>query len=351
MSLPDADKPTNLDDEQLSTLVHSLGAAAHARVPLEVTLAALAEERDDPSLAKVARRLSVQVENGASIDQAVAVLGPTLPPEFAGVLRAGVESGDLAGTVDQFAQQRLAARRVRLRLRRTLAYPLVILAILVPIALFMSLYVIPIFGQMYREFGLELPTLSILVLIVARQLPLWIFALFAILFGLPMLLRLVGGSWLKDRIWSAVPLLGRLSMWSGQREFAAMLSSFLDSRLPLGSAIHYTSDVLRDRGLARACRSVGRRVEQGQPLSQSLAQSIHFDRALVALVAWGETRGLLPEALRVAAEVFDDRIEQRAAWLRRILPPITLIVVASFMFIIVASLMIPLVRLIEGLSG
>ncbi len=71
----------------------------------------------------------------------------------------------------------------------------------------------------------------------------------------------------------------------------------------------------------------------------------------MALVAWGEARGLLPEALRVAAEVFDDRIEQRAAWLRRMLPPITLIVVATFMFIIVASMMIPLVKLIEGLSG
>ena len=33
------------------------------------------------------------------------------------------------------------------------------------------------------------------------------------------------------------------------------------------------------------------------------------------------------------------------------LPPITLIVVATFMFIIVASMMIPLVKLIEGLSG
>jgi type IV pilus assembly protein PilC len=351
MSQSDADKLTNLDDEQLSTLAHSLGLAARVRAPLEVTLAALAEERDDPSLAAVAHRLSILLEGGATIDEAVKALGTQLPPEFAGLLRAGVESGDLAGTVEQFAQQRLAARRVRLRVRRTLAYPLLILAILLPIALFMSLYVVPIFGQMFWDFDLELPQVTLLVLNVARHLPLWIFTIFVVLFGIPMLLRLVGGRWLTDRVWSAFPLVGRLLMWSGQREFAVMLATFLDSRLPLSSSIQYTSEVLRDRGLARACQSVNRRVEQGQPLSQSLAQSIHFDRALVALVAWGEGRGLLPEALRVAAEVFDDRIEQRATWLRRMLPPITLIVVASFMFIVVASLMIPLVRLIEGLSG
>ncbi len=212
-----------------------------------MTLAALAEEREDPRLAAVARRLSVLLEGGATIDEAVAAMGPQLPPEYAGLLRAGVESGNLAGTIDQFAQQRLAARRVRLRIRRTLAYPLLILAILVPIALFMSLFVIPIFGQMYREFDLALPTLSIFVLNVARHLPLWIFTLFVILFGLPMLLRLVGGRWLTDRVWSAVPLLGRFSMWSGQREFAAMLASFLDSRLPLTAHWIYERSAPRPR--------------------------------------------------------------------------------------------------------
>lgn len=49
-----ADKSAPLGDEQLTTLVQAVGAASASRVPLEVTLAALAEERDDPRLAKVA---------------------------------------------------------------------------------------------------------------------------------------------------------------------------------------------------------------------------------------------------------------------------------------------------------
>lgn len=346
-----ADKSAGLGEEQISTLVQSVGAASAARVPLEVTLAALAEEQDDPQLAKVARRLSEQLQTGATIDQAVASLGAQLPEEIGGLLRAGVESGDLAGTVERFAQERLAARRARLQIRTALAYPLLILAILVPLGLFLSLYVIPMFGELYEEFDLSLPGVSMFVLAAARQLPVLIIAFLAIAIGLPTLLRLVGGRWMVHRVRSATPLLGRLWMWSGQREFAAMLASFLDLRLPMPSAVAHTGDVLRDRSLARACRGVGQRVQQGLPLSQSLAQSIHFDRSLVALVAWGESHGLLSEALRVAAEVFDDRIEQRVTWLRRMLPPLTMIAVASVAFIVVVSLMIPLVKLIEGLSG
>jgi type II secretory pathway component PulF len=344
-------KSAALGDEQLHTLVQAVGTASASRVPLEVTLAALAEEREDPRLAKVARQLSLQLEGGATIDQAVASLGGQLPAEFAGLLAAGVESGDLSGAVEHFAHQRLAARRSRQRIRAALAYPLLVLAILVPLTLLISVCVLPMFGELYQEFDLELPTITQFVLAVARQMPLMVGILIVIVFVLPALWRLVGGRSLVHQVRSAVPLLGRMWMWSGQREFSAMLSSFLDLRLPTSSAITYTGAVLSDRNLARACRRVDQHVQQGQTLSQSLAQSIHFDRSLVALVAWGERNGMLPDALRVAAEMFDDRIEQRASWLRRMLPPIAMIAIAGLACLVVGSMMIPLVKLIEGLSG
>jgi type II secretory pathway component PulF len=347
----ETDNSAKLGDEQLDSLVQAVGAASASRVPLEVTLAALAEERDDPRLARVARQLAERLEQGVPIDQAVASLGSQLPAEVGGLLRAGIESGDLAGLVEQFAQQRLAAKRARLQVRMALAYPLLIVAILVPLALFLSLYVVPMFSELFMDFDLALPNMTVFMLAVAREMPWLILVLMAVVFGLPLLLRFVGGRSVLHRIRSAVPVLGRLWMWSGQREFAAMLSSFLDRRLPTSSALVHTGAVLSDRNLARACRRVDQRVQQGQTLSQSLAQSIHFDRSLVALVAWGERHALLPDALRVAADVFDDRIEQRAAWLRRLLPPLTLVVVAALACFVVVSMMIPLVKLIEGLSG
>jgi type II secretory pathway component PulF len=345
------DKPGGLGDEQLTTLAQSIGAAASARVPLDVTLEALAEEQEDPRLARVARRLSEQLQAGATIDQALASLGSQLPPEIGGLLRAGVECGDLAGTVEQFAQQRIAAQRTRARIRTAIAYPLLILAILVPLALFLSVFVIPMFGELYAEFDLELPRITTGLLTVSNDLPVIIGLLLALVFGLPLVLRLLGGKWLLHRVRGVTPFIGRLWTWSGQREFAALLGSFLKLKLPLSSALCHTSEVLSDRGVARACGGVKERVLQGESLSQSLAQSIHFDRSLVALVAWGEEHGLLPDALRIAANVYDDRIDQQASLVRRLLPAVTMVVVAAAVLMVVVSLMIPLVSLIEGLSG
>jgi type IV pilus assembly protein PilC len=339
-----------LRDEELTTLVQAMGAAAGSRIPLEVTLAALGEEQEDRRLATVAQRLSNELAQGVPIEQALSRLDRHLPEEIRGLLRAGVESGDLAGTFERFADQRLASQRLRWQIRAAIAYPALITAILVPLMLFISLYIIPMFGDIYEEFDLELPVVTEFVLQTAEQMPGIIAGLLIFAVGLPLLLRLVGGRWLFHRVRSSIPLFGRLWMWSAQRDFAAMLASFLDLRLPMAQAVGHTGDVMSDRNMGSACRRARDRLEGGQSLSGSLAQSIHFDQLLVALIAWGERNMLLTEALGIATEVFDDRIEQRASLIQRILPPVTLIAVATLMFFTIIGLMIPLIGLLQGLS-
>ncbi len=339
----------SLGQAQQDLLLQTVGSAAASRIPLEVSLAALAVEKGDRRLAAAAERLASRLQQGGTIREAVDSLDHQLPTEVAGLLRAGIESGDPAGTFARFGQQRLAAERFNRRIRGALAYPLLILCILVPILLFLSIYVIPMFGDIYREFNLDLPAITKVILQTAKQMPTLVLGLL-LLFAIPFILRIVGGRWLVHRVRFSLPLVGRLWMWAGQREFSAQLASLLSLGLPMPSAIAYTADVLSDRNVAHACKRVRGRVEDGETLSRSLDQSIHFDRSLVALVAWGEKHGALPEALGVATDLFDDHVEQQASLVRRVLPPLALVTVATLMFFVIIGLMVPMVNLIEGLS-
>jgi type IV pilus assembly protein PilC len=265
-------------------------------------------------------------------------------------MRAGIESGDLAGTFERYADQRLASQRMGRGIQAAIAYPLLIVAILVPLALFMSIYVIPMFGDIYEEFELNLPIATMWILQTAEQVPGMILGILLFVIGVPLVLRLVGGRWMFHRVRAAIPLFGRLWLWSGQRDFAAILASFLELRLPLPNAVGHTGEVMRDRNVGGACRRACARLEGGESLSGSMAQSIHFDRSLVALAAWGERHGLLVEALGIATEIFDDRIQQRAMLIQRLLPPVTLIVVATLTLFTIIGLMLPLAEMLRMLS-
>jgi type II secretory pathway component PulF len=182
-------------------------------------------------------------------------------------------------------------------------------------------------------------------------LPKLIGGLLLTILAVPIGLRILGGRWLYHRFISALPLFGRLWTWSGQYEFAAMLAGFLDLRLPLARAVDCTGQLLSDRNVARSCCRLVERLEEGQALGASMAQSISFDPVLTSMAAWGESDGLLADALLIASDLFEDRIEQHLSLVRRLIPPLTLIGIGAMAIFVSIGLFIPLIRLIEGLSS
>jgi len=340
-----------IDEVQLVELVSQVGTAAGTGLPLEASLRAMAEEGSDRRQALVVRELAEQLERGQTIEQSLAALGDRVPHELAGLLRAGIRCGNLAGLCESFSRQQLATQKTARIVRSVVAYPLVIFLILLPIALLFSEVVVPMFGGIFGDFDLELPRATEMVLVGARLTPLVIILLLAIPIGTAIALRLFGGRWLLHRVRGATPLLGHMWTWSGQREFATMLATFLEFRVPQAEGLSLTGEVLKDQNMARACAEASRKSRMGQPLAPCLIESIHFDRSLVSLVAWGEQHGVLPETLRLASDVFEDRIEQYGAMLRRLIPPATMVIVATFVLFAVVGLFLPLIKLIEGLSG
>ena len=84
---PVVDHAGTLHDDELTTLVGAVGGAAANRLPIEITLAALAEETNDRRLAAAAQQMAAQLERGATIEQAIASIDRRLPTEVAGMLR------------------------------------------------------------------------------------------------------------------------------------------------------------------------------------------------------------------------------------------------------------------------
>jgi type II secretory pathway component PulF len=96
---------------------------------------------------------------------------------------------------------------------------------------------------------------------------------------------------------------------------------------------------------------VADRLARGAPLGEAFR-----GRGLVPeWVAWmagaGEQRGGLAESLRQIAVVYRRQVDSRAAVLRSVLPPFVVLFTAGVLvFVFAIAVMVPMVRLMEGLS-
>jgi len=249
------------------------------------------------------------------------------------------------------SESELARKRMQRGLRAALAYPVLVLTFLTFVLILMSFTVNPQFKEIFDDFYLDLPAVTEFAFAVSETLPLILLALAIFVF----IVLFIGTNFLGSRylywIRSALPLLGRAWIWSGQHEFATLMATLTSQQVPTAEALACTSESLRDRNLAWAARQASEKCGQGTSLGQSLRESIHFDPTLTSLAEWGETHQSLPQAMREAAKTYEQQMELYTQFLYRILPPLMLSIVATALFLIVASMFLPLVQMTNGFMG
>jgi general secretion pathway protein F len=331
-------------------LVSALAVGTTSGIPLDEIFLALADDANDRRLRRVAARIAAELQQGADVSTALAAVRGALPPYVERALAASMDQGQTASVMAALARHESTRQRIRRQIWSALTYPLVVLVLLGMIVLGLTTMIVPQFDEIYADFDLELGELTNILLTIARIAP-WVLA------GAPLLVLLVATAGIIPQLartvhWlrTGVPLVGQMWICSAQHEFASILGALVGQQVAIEEALICTAESLRDRNLARSTRIAAEKCADGALLSTSLAESIHFDAALPALVSWGESRGKLTEGLRQATLAFERELEMRAAFLQRIMPAVLFLTVVTTMFFFAVGLMIPLVDMIANLG-
>lgn len=319
-------------------------------------------------LAELAQRL----ESGATAEQlcASASLRPALLPLLAG--RAQPSQADRQ--LHAIFRETVHDQQLRRQRTRAVAYPLTILAISAAILVFLCLAVVPVFDEITTSFGLEPPELTHLLVGFSRLLrseP-WKVALFAT--GACALAYACYRFLLAIR-WFDRPaeflFRGSSRRVSAMAAFARNVADGLAADLPLAEVLVIAGAANQDRRVSRAAQKLARAAADApQSLSTSLAAR-SFPRLLTyalsvgAAASVGSTeastnKGDVPRLsnrpaaiaiLQVMADSYGERVQLRVGGPLELLGPMATLAVGIVVGVIVLALFLPMVQVINGLSG
>ena len=318
-------------------------------------LAMVASELPPGNLRDAVLEMDKSIAGGASIEEAVAALDKKFPAHVGPTLAAGIRTGRLLEALIRMGHQEARTQQIWRTLWASTAYSLLLVGMAAAILLFFMLVPIPMFEEIFDDFALDLPGMTVAVIGISRAVRgcvadpyFWITV--AVLFGLPLVVRLTMGRRVFDVIRFGIPLFGPLWAWTNQAQFSQLMSLLTSYQVSLPEALRMTGEGLVDQNLGRVCHRLADAVEKGRPLAECVAESSYFTRSLVPLAEWGQANSTLPEAFGIAGEVFEERARLQVDWLCATLPPITFIVVATAVAAMLTSLLMPLVDLITMLS-
>ena len=293
----------------------------------------------------------VQVLDMADTSQAVHSL-QRLPPMWIPLLSSATVSDDPGHMIDVFIRESQQASELSRQWRQTLAYPLLVLCGATAVLIFFSLVVIPIFRDVFLGFGLRLPALTWMVLIVADWISSGRVVLVAAVIGLaafvaakvvPALLPDSLRNWLSDRFGKP---LGRSTALAQLSQF---LADLIEGEFETGTALRMAAAAAASPRLKRAAHRVARELDSGSSVSDLPNRRVLTSSILHAVRADLPTNtrtALLRELSRCHAE----RASAHLSWTRGIVEPISIVLVGLIVGVTVIGLFLPLLTLIQGLS-
>ena len=293
--------------------------------------------------------LGRDLRRGVSVPEAVRNNLTTFPLYVYQVIEAGNQTGMLSNALKDAGAQMQFDDRVRKDIRNALIYPLVLVGAGIFSTLFIFLFVVPRFAEMLKDRILMLPAFSRSIFFIGMFMR----ANILVLIPLAVLLIILLGLLLRQpairvrlrEVGAGLPIVGNLFVEAEAGRWTATLATLLQNRVPLVQSLALARDSLRLESFKARLTQVERAVRNGNALADALEDYGIFDETLVNLIRVGERSGRLPEMLKSAASLAEQKGRDRIKRLMALLEPAAILVIGGIIGVIVVSMFTAIVSI------
>ena len=344
--------------EEVRLFTEQLRAIVKHGLPLPAALGAMAHDVTSSRLRPVLLQLKLDLEQGRGLEEAVARQQRVFPRLYAPMLRAGEASGNLPGVLQLLAQHANAQVISRHTLKTVLAYPVAVIIACFLVLLFILQKVVPVFADVFDEFGGQLPAPTRFWIQVADALHQpyllhWILglALAGFLVVQYLIPRWGAGRYWFDAFRMHLPVVGRTYYLAALSRFCRALGLLLRSQVPVVDALELAGASADSPQLERAVEEAALAIAGGERISDALESTGFFPHSFTWLLGTSENRGDIDEALDAFAETAEREAGLRDKTAMALLTPSVVLCVGLLVLSIIVALYLPIFTLGDQISG
>jgi type IV pilus assembly protein PilC len=352
---------SGVSEKQLTQFTVQLSTLQDAGLPIVSCLKILEGQLPKGGFKNTLIAVTDDVESGASLSEALAKHPRTFDGLYTNMVRAGEAGGVLDVILSRLASFKEKSEKLRRRVKGAAMYPIAVLVVIVLILLFIMTSVVPKFEEVFKGLpgGEEgLPGITQVMMGISKWLVQWWWAfllgLFALIKGIPWLLGLsTGGRYFKDELKLRMVLVGPLYKKILVARFTRTFGTLISSGVPILEALDIVRHAAGNAVMERVIGEVHDAIREGESIAEPLGnQKVRiFDDLVINMIDVGEKTGELDKMLIKVADNFDEEVDVAVGSLTSLLEPLLIVVMGGAVFAIVLALFLPLLSIIDQLTG
>lgn len=330
---------------ELMRFTRQLAILINAGVPILESLEILEQQEKNPTLKKVVRNISVQVEEGKSLyDAMMGQLGFT--KLYCSLVRAGESAGILDTILNKLAEFLEKAEKLKKQVKSALTYPVIVLIVGIAVVFGLMTFVVPQFVSILQESNQEIPWVTQTVIDISNFFQNYTLLLIVGLFSTTMIflnyIKTTTGKKQWDIFTMKAPLFGMLVIKGNLGSFTRTLATMLSAGVPIIDALEICIETLDNTQIAKDLEKVRKAVIEGKSITEPLKRIRYFPPLVTQMIKVGESTGNLDQMLIKVADVFEEEVEELVHNLTKLIEPIILVVLGGIIGFVLIAMYLPI---------
>lgn len=347
------DLPT---DKELAVFTKQLSLMIENGVSILQALNLLESQQKRVTFANIIKAVTEAVEKkGAQLSDAIALHPNVFDDLYVAMVKAGEASGRLDLILRQLVTYIEKSIKIKAQVKSAMAYPVIVVVVATAVITLLLAFVVPSFAKQFKDSGQQLPGLTEFVVNLSEgflgNLP--------FILGFGVLAFFVFRLWLKsekgrqafDTYILKSPVLGDVLLKIAIGRFCSTMSTMLSSGVAILEALSICAASAGNKRIEKMVFDVRGAITQGQNFSMPLEKTGVFPRMVTSMVAVGEQTGTLDATLAKITEIYEEEVDVAIKAMTSMIEPLMIVVIGSIVGFIVIAMYLPIFDIAGTIGG
>ena len=327
-----------------------------AGLPIVQCLDILASQSPNKIFQKALFDVKAQVESGSTFSDALKKHPRIFDDLYTNLVQAGEVGGILDSILTRLAIYIEKASKLKSQVKGAMVYPISILVVAVLVVVVIMWKVIPVFENMFKDFGggaLPKPT-QIVIDISNAFLDHFVIimgSLAAIVIGVPAAIRTKKGRALFDKFILKAPIIGNVMRKIAVARFTRTMGTLMASGVAILDAMEIVAKTAGNVVIHDAVMYARQKISEGKNMAEPLMETKAFPPMVVQMIGVGEQTGAMDAMLQKIADFYEDEVDVAVAALTKLMEPLMMVFLGGIVGGLIISMYLPIFEMAGNIKS
>lgn len=342
--------------KDLIFMLAQLSTYLKAGIPLVESIKILIKQFNNKNYERILRGVIYDLTTGESLSEALAKQGDAFPRLLINMVKASEMTGELPEALDEMEEYYTESEETRKAMITAMMYPTIIFFVALAVGVFIMLYVVPQFVEIYNNMdGAEIPGITLAVLSLSDFLKkniIWLFmGLILIILVIAYLYKNVksfraGMQWFLMKL----PVIGNVIIYNEVTMFSKTFASLLSHNVFITDSMDILNRITNNEIYKMLILDTITNLAKGEKVSESFKDQWAFPLPAYEMIVTGEKTGQLPEMMTKVSHYYQDLHKNSVTRIKTFVEPIMIIFLTVIVGVIVLAIVIPMFNMYDAIQ-